>query len=95
MIKNVNTIEDYRNMDKPQMILQAGKTVWPVEDLHPDRYQMTSADQLTHCYIDLGRHQRRHHLFLSFFAIIIHHPLLCRSQKIQVLLLVRVPCHSL
>lgn len=37
MIKNVNTIEDYRNMDKPQMILQAGKTVWPVKDLHPDR----------------------------------------------------------
>ncbi|KAJ5355351.1 Ubiquitin-like modifier-activating enzyme atg7 [Penicillium cataractarum] len=28
MIKNVNTIEDYRNMDKPQMILQAGKTIW-------------------------------------------------------------------
>ncbi|OOQ86585.1 Ubiquitin-like modifier-activating enzyme atg7 [Penicillium brasilianum] len=28
MIKNVNTIEDYRNMDKPHMILQAGKTIW-------------------------------------------------------------------
>lgn len=27
MIKNVNTIEDYRNLDKPQMISQAGKTV--------------------------------------------------------------------
>jgi ubiquitin-like modifier-activating enzyme ATG7 len=27
MIKNVNTIEDYRNMDKSQMIIQAGKTV--------------------------------------------------------------------
>jgi ubiquitin-like modifier-activating enzyme ATG7 len=27
MIKNVNTIEDYRNMDKQQMILQAGRTV--------------------------------------------------------------------
>jgi hypothetical protein len=27
MIKNVNTIEDYRNMDKQRMILQAGKTV--------------------------------------------------------------------
>jgi ubiquitin-like modifier-activating enzyme ATG7 len=27
MIKNVNTIEEYRNMDKPHMILQAGKTV--------------------------------------------------------------------
>lgn len=27
MIKNVNTIEEYRNMDKSQMILQAGKTV--------------------------------------------------------------------
>ncbi|KAJ5150968.1 Ubiquitin-like modifier-activating enzyme atg7 [Penicillium canariense] len=28
MIKNVNTIEEYRNMDKPHMILQAGKTIW-------------------------------------------------------------------
>lgn len=27
MIKNVNTIEEYRNMDKSQMIVQAGKTV--------------------------------------------------------------------
>ena len=27
MIKNVNTIEDYRNMDKAQMILQSGRTV--------------------------------------------------------------------
>lgn len=27
MIKNVNTVEDYRNMDKSQMIIQAGKTV--------------------------------------------------------------------
>lgn len=31
MIKNVNTIEDYRNMDKQQMILQAGKTVRSVD----------------------------------------------------------------
>ncbi|KAF3401568.1 Ubiquitin-like modifier-activating enzyme atg7 [Penicillium rolfsii] len=28
IIKNVNTIEHYRNMDKQQMILQAGKTIW-------------------------------------------------------------------
>lgn len=28
MIKNVNTIEEYRNVDKSKMILQAGKTVW-------------------------------------------------------------------
>lgn len=27
MIKNVNTIEEYRNMDKTRMIIQAGKTV--------------------------------------------------------------------
>lgn len=27
MIKNVNTIEEYRNMDKSQMILQSGRTV--------------------------------------------------------------------
>lgn len=27
MIKNVNTIEEYRNMDKPQMIIQSGRTV--------------------------------------------------------------------
>ncbi|OQE20354.1 hypothetical protein PENSTE_c013G05836 [Penicillium steckii] len=28
MIKNVNTIEEYRNMDKSQMILQSGRTIW-------------------------------------------------------------------
>ncbi|KAJ5590094.1 Ubiquitin-like modifier-activating enzyme atg7 [Penicillium hetheringtonii] len=28
MIKNVNTIEEYRNMDKPQMIIQSGRTIW-------------------------------------------------------------------
>ncbi|KAJ5214796.1 Ubiquitin-like modifier-activating enzyme atg7 [Penicillium chermesinum] len=28
MIKNVNTIEDYRSLDKTQMIVQAGKTIW-------------------------------------------------------------------
>ncbi|KAF7719183.1 Ubiquitin-like modifier-activating enzyme, family atg7 protein [Penicillium ucsense] len=28
MIRNVNTIEDYRNMDKSQMLNQAGKTIW-------------------------------------------------------------------
>ena len=28
MIKNVNTIEDYRNIDKLAMIQQAGKTIW-------------------------------------------------------------------
>ncbi|KIW14585.1 E1-like protein-activating enzyme Gsa7p/Apg7p [Exophiala spinifera] len=28
MIKNVNTIEEYRNIDKPQMIQKAGKTIW-------------------------------------------------------------------
>ncbi|KAJ5670220.1 Ubiquitin-like modifier-activating enzyme atg7 [Penicillium maclennaniae] len=28
IIKNVNTIEDYRSMDKSQMITQAGKTIW-------------------------------------------------------------------
>ncbi|KAJ5291138.1 Ubiquitin-like modifier-activating enzyme atg7 [Penicillium angulare] len=28
MIKNVNTIEEYRNVDKSQLILQSGKTIW-------------------------------------------------------------------
>lgn len=28
MIKNVNTIEDYKTTDKPQMLQQAGKTIW-------------------------------------------------------------------
>ncbi|KAJ5650026.1 Ubiquitin-like modifier-activating enzyme atg7 [Penicillium longicatenatum] len=28
MIKNVNTIEEYRNVDKSKMILQAGTTIW-------------------------------------------------------------------
>ncbi|KAK5452831.1 Autophagy protein 7 [Exophiala xenobiotica] len=28
MIKNVNTIEEYRNIDKLQMIQKAGKTIW-------------------------------------------------------------------
>ena len=28
MIKNTNTIEDYKNLDKPQMLNQAGKTIW-------------------------------------------------------------------
>ncbi|KAJ5992880.1 Ubiquitin-like modifier-activating enzyme atg7 [Penicillium sp. IBT 35674x] len=28
MIKNVNTIEEYRNVDKNKIILQAGKTIW-------------------------------------------------------------------
>ena len=28
MIKNVNTVEEYRNIDKPAMIQQAGKTIW-------------------------------------------------------------------
>ncbi|KAJ5668798.1 Ubiquitin-like modifier-activating enzyme atg7 [Penicillium macrosclerotiorum] len=28
MIKNVNTIEEYRNMDKSRMIHQAGQTIW-------------------------------------------------------------------
>ncbi|KAJ5101471.1 Molybdenum cofactor biosynthesis MoeB [Penicillium alfredii] len=28
IIKNVNTVEEYRNMDKSQMIHQTGKTIW-------------------------------------------------------------------
>ena len=28
MIKNTNTIEDYRNLDKTQMLQQAGRTIW-------------------------------------------------------------------
>ncbi|KAJ5757845.1 uncharacterized protein N7511_006539 [Penicillium nucicola] len=28
MIKNVNTVEEYRNMDRPQLLHQAGQTVW-------------------------------------------------------------------
>ena len=28
MIKNTNTIEDYRNLDKVQMLQQAGRTIW-------------------------------------------------------------------
>ena len=28
MIKNVNTIEDYRKLDKGQVLKQTGKTVW-------------------------------------------------------------------
>ncbi|ETN39499.1 E1-like protein-activating enzyme Gsa7p/Apg7p [Cyphellophora europaea CBS 101466] len=28
MIKNVNTVEDYRNIDKIQMLQQAGRTIW-------------------------------------------------------------------
>lgn len=28
VIKNVNTIEEYRNMDKSRMITQAGRTIW-------------------------------------------------------------------
>lgn len=28
MIKNVNTIEDYKNVDKIQMLQQAGRTIW-------------------------------------------------------------------
>ncbi|KAJ5647542.1 Ubiquitin-like modifier-activating enzyme atg7 [Penicillium lividum] len=28
MIRNVNTIEEYRNVDKSQIILQTGKTIW-------------------------------------------------------------------
>ncbi|KAL8716012.1 MAG: hypothetical protein Q9220_000679 [cf. Caloplaca sp. 1 TL-2023] len=28
MIKNVNTIEDYRNLDKTALLIQAGRTIW-------------------------------------------------------------------
>ncbi|KAJ5312910.1 hypothetical protein PENANT_c049G10979 [Penicillium antarcticum] len=28
MIKNVNTVEEYRNIDRPQLLHQAGQTVW-------------------------------------------------------------------
>lgn len=34
MIKNVNTIEEYRNMDKAHMLEQAGKTVKPIRQPH-------------------------------------------------------------
>lgn len=70
MIKNVNTIEEYRNMDKSQMINQAGRTVRSVH------YECTPEQSLTYDP-DLGCNQRRHYLLLPFIAGIIHRSLIC------------------
>ena len=83
MIKNVNTIEEYRNMDKSQMIVQAGRTVRQTL-LDSSRAILTNAP-------DLGCHQRWDYLLVPLVAVVFHYSLICRPQKVQVLLLVCLP----
>lgn len=63
IIKNLNTIEDYRNMDKSAVLHRAGKTVCNTLQL--------KQSSLLNLRLDLGGHSRRHNLLLSFVTLVV------------------------
>lgn len=89
MIKNVNTIEDYRNLDKNAILAQAGRTVrgksrWSY-------LPFLNADK----HLDLGCHQRWHYLLVSFPLGLLRRHLFCRFKKVQVHLYLWLPSLAL
>lgn len=69
-IKNVNTLEAFKDLDKTAIIQAAGKQVSCHSEVTAQILMAT----------DLGCHQRRNHLLDSLPPSIIHHHLLCRPQ---------------
>ena len=76
MIKNVNTIEEYKELDKINMLQQTGKTVGN----SPPGYTKEKVDQQS--LSDMGGYQRRHHLLMSIASSIIPSSLLRRSEEV-------------
>ena len=81
MIKNMNTIEDYRNLDKNAMLSQVGRTV----SLH-------TAINLRLTRLGLGSYQRWNYLLVSLLAGIILHSVFRGPEEVQVHLLVWLSC---
>lgn len=88
MIKNVNTIEEYRSLDKGAVLSKAARTVSKFQNI-----KMRCALLIDRK--DLGRHQRRHNILMSVTLGLVRCHLLCRSQEIQVHLSVRIPSSTL
>ena len=89
MIKNVNTIEEYKILDKGAILNQAARTV---------RFRLPSSllqEQSLNLIVDMGCYKRWHYIFLSLATVFIHHDLLRRSQKVQIHVFVRFPGFAL
>lgn len=76
LIKNVNTIEEYRNVDKTQVIQEAGAKV-SIE--RPSKIDNGAELNIS---TDMERHPWRLCLYQSINTVFIYYSLFCRPQKI-------------
>jgi len=83
MIKNFNTLEEFKKADRSGMLKRTAATV-----INPSK-------TLSLCVLisatDMGCHPRRLDLLLSLTSLVAPHPLICRPQEIQIPPLVRIP----
>ena len=77
MIRNVNTIEEYRSLDKAAILAQAARTV----SLNFE-WLLVTADKGTDPNVGLGGHQRRINILMPFTPRILFRRLLRRSQEV-------------
>ena len=75
MIKNVNTIEEYKEIDKIRLLQQAGKTVRCL-------CIIACEGRLLILVKDMGSYQRRHHILVPISFGFVCHSLLCRLEEV-------------
>ena len=84
MIKNVNTVEEYRNMDRPHLLHQAGQMVGiTITGCLGEWYTYTN-EKLQ----DMGCYPRRNNTLMPLPTLQLCDCIFCGPQKIQVPLLV-------
>jgi hypothetical protein len=84
MIKNVNTLEEYKSMDKAAVLNRAGQIVSAAVTAVCEGMWLMMASP------DMGSYLRRHNLLMPFITLLLYRHLLCRPEEVQVLLLVRI-----
>jgi hypothetical protein len=84
MIRNMNTIEEYRALDMNAILNQAGRTV--SNECYPCKRAV-----VVNVLLDMGRDQRRDYILLPVAPVFVRDALLCGFEEVQVHLRVRVP----
>lgn len=87
IIKNVNTVEEYKNTDKNALLHQAGKTV---SAGNPWTYGTISLMR-RYLFAGLGRYKGRVNILLPFLALVVYRAFLCGPEDLQILVLVCFP----
>lgn len=79
VIRNTNTLDAFKQVDKTEMIQNAARQVRkPCGGI----YGQPCSGKLTRNVADLGRDQGRHHLLGPVTSLSLHYPLICRPQKV-------------